>query len=174
MEVDRPASVETIATVDLKYRYGAGGTWSRAGDILIGGAPGIIRVNVKTGAIAPVAKVKPGVTAHLWPVFLPDGEHFIFCTRSPVSGVQVFLGDLAHSGQASYLLDAESSYVAYAPDLEAAGRGFLVFAREASLMAQAVDTESGTMQDRRFQQVPPWRTPVQSPEPSVASPARLA
>ena len=149
LAIDEAGTAETIATVDTKFPFSAGGTWSQAGDILLGGAPGIIRVNAKTGAITPVTTTGGGTAGHVWPVFLPDRNHFLYTERTPVSGIKFYLGDLASGRKPAHLLDTESTYTAYVPDLQA-GRVFLIFERESTLVAQILDIESRSLQGRAF------------------------
>ena len=59
---------------------GDGGTWSRDGVILFASAGPIHRVADSGGPSSPVTVVdeEHGDPGHAWPVFLPDGRHFLF------------------------------------------------------------------------------------------------
>jgi hypothetical protein len=74
----------------------AGGTWNRAGTILLGSSAGIMRVSAGGGTPVNVTKVDParGETAHRWPFFLLDGRHFLFVVSSYRAEVRGIAGDL--------------------------------------------------------------------------------
>jgi Tol biopolymer transport system component len=58
-----------------------GGSWGRAGEILIGQGGGpILRVPASGGKPAPATRLDASVheTSHRYPFFLPDGRHFLF------------------------------------------------------------------------------------------------
>ena len=55
-----------------------GGTWNRAGVILFGSSEGpLMRASESGGACMSATKADPG-SRHSFPVFLPDGQHFLF------------------------------------------------------------------------------------------------
>ena len=122
---------------------GRGGAWNDKGTIVFcpaGGTFALSRVSAAGGQPVVITKLDSSrnETSHRWPYFLPDGEHFLFATRTTAGaaseGDAIFLGSLdttfiprivAHSG----------SSVDYA-------NGHLLFAREQTLMAQPLDTKS--------------------------------
>jgi Tol biopolymer transport system component len=59
-----------------------GATWSESGDILFGSAYGsvfpILRVDATGGDPVAVTEIDSTEMSHLWPSFLPDGEHFVY------------------------------------------------------------------------------------------------
>ena len=66
--------------------YSRGGAWSAAGTILVGtnyGA-GVLRVSEKGGAPVPVTRLDAalGENSHRFPVFLPDGNQFLYFART--------------------------------------------------------------------------------------------
>jgi Tol biopolymer transport system component len=70
-------SVQTLARVN----FARGGTWSAKNVILYTPDPGgpIWRVNADGSGAAPfTSKLLPDVDSHRWPLFLPDGDHFLF------------------------------------------------------------------------------------------------
>ena len=70
--------------------------------------------------------------SHRWPHFLPDGRHFLFTARSDVKENNlVYVGSL-DSKDVTRLVAAQSNAVYV-------GAGYLLFARDGSLMAQRFD-----------------------------------
>ncbi len=68
--------------------------------------------------------------AHRWPQFLPDGEHFLyFDVSARANWAGTFIGSL-HSKKADRLLDVPALF---------AQPGYLIYARDRLLMAQAFD-----------------------------------
>lgn len=111
------------------------GTWNRDGVILFGAenAP-IQRVSASGGTPTPALKLDESrkETGHYSPSFLPDGRHFLYeswVTTSEDSGI--FVTSLDGSDR-KLLLKNDSNAIYAAP-------GFLVFARETTLMAQPFD-----------------------------------
>ena len=69
-----------------------GGTWNRRGDIVFSPGNGsLYRVSASGGDPESVttADRKAGASAHAWPTFLPDDEHFIYVARR----IEPFLND---------------------------------------------------------------------------------
>jgi Tol biopolymer transport system component/tRNA A-37 threonylcarbamoyl transferase component Bud32 len=109
-----------------------GGTWSKDGTILIGSAAGIRQVSAEGGTPQAVTAIEKPETGHYWPYFLPDGRHFLYLAWSgDAANRAIFVGTLG-SKDKTRLLPAESN-VAYAAP------GYLVFRREATVLAQAFD-----------------------------------
>lgn len=118
---------------------GRGGTWNRDGVILF--TPdslgvGLFRVSSSGGS--PVELTKPDASrleqSHRWPVFLPDGKHFLymvanFSGQSEINAV--YLGSL--DSNEKRLLVSTSANAAYAEP------GYLVYLRDKSLVAQPFD-----------------------------------
>jgi len=122
---------------------GRGGTWSRDGVILFSPSPAgdIFRVPAAGGT--PVAVTKLAVDGgsdggNRFPVFLPDGVHFVYAGQSakPNAG-GVFVGSL--DGAAAVLLLPDTSNALYAPSPRPGADGYLLFRREETLMAQLFD-----------------------------------
>ncbi len=115
------------------------GTWGRDGDILFAGVSrgrGVFRVSAAGGAPAEMIRVdlSRGEARVAWPWFLPDGERFLYLLR-----YQDGRGDLmlAEPGKKPRPILAVKSAVQYM------NPGYLVFAREGTLVAQRFDPESG-------------------------------
>ncbi|HTS29576.1 MAG TPA: protein kinase [Bryobacteraceae bacterium] len=114
---------------------GPGGTWSRDGVILYpAGVSGpILRVNAAGGTPTPVTRLDAlrGEIGHMFPVFLPDGNHFLFtitATRPDVRGV--YAGSL-DSPKTFRILEDETN-VQY-------DDGMLLFIRSNTVVAQPFD-----------------------------------
>ncbi|HET9385674.1 MAG TPA: protein kinase, partial [Gemmatimonadales bacterium] len=107
-----------------------GGTWNREGTILY--APNLsgplYRVPAAGGerAAVPWQEVQSGAYTGRWPVFLPDGRHYLFF----VSPGTIVLGSL-DSTDRKELLQADS-HALYAS-------GHLLFQRQGTLLAQKFD-----------------------------------
>jgi serine/threonine protein kinase/Tol biopolymer transport system component len=119
-----------------------GGTWNRDGVIVF--SPNISgplhRVSAMGGASNPVTKLDESrrQITHRFPYFLPDGQHFLYRVGAIGSAAQsesngVYLGSLG-SDEQKLILRTDSS-VAYAS-------GYVLFAREGTLMAQPFDEKS--------------------------------
>jgi eukaryotic-like serine/threonine-protein kinase len=117
---------------------GRGGTWNRDGVIVFtpDGLGGLFRVSSSGGS--PVGMTKPDPsrfeTSHRWPVFLPDGKHFLYLAAN-FSGQSennaIFLGSL--DSQERSLVVNTSANAAYAEP------GYLVYMRDKTLVAQPLD-----------------------------------
>ena len=119
---------------------GRGGTWSPQGVILF--VPrvdaALCQVPASGGTPAEVTHLDPvrGESTHRWPVFLPDGRHFLYLVASfggRREKMGIYAGSL-DSKDEKFVADAESSF-AYSP------LGYLLFLREKNLMAQPFDTQ---------------------------------
>ena len=110
---------------------GEGGTWNRDGAIVFApNATGALaRVSSAGGQPAAITKLSAAdnETSHRWPDFLPDGRHFLFLSEP---GNVVHAGSL-DSGEVTRLVTADSR-AEYA-------RGYLLFVREDTLVAQPFD-----------------------------------
>jgi len=121
---------------------GRGGTWSREGVIVFSPGPydALYRVSASGGTPVAVTKLDESRQegTHRWPVFLPDGKHFLFLARSSVAkGAKTENALWAGSvdgGDVKMLRRANSS-VAYAPP------GFVFFVKEGILVAAPFDAK---------------------------------
>jgi serine/threonine protein kinase/Tol biopolymer transport system component len=122
---------------------GRGGTWNRD-DLIVFSASGtgLHRVAAAGGPTMPVTELDAarGETSHRWPMFLPDGRHFLYLAanfggRTDVNGI--YLGSL-DSPERKLLVQATSN-VGYAPP------GFLLYVRDGELVAHAFDAGRGQM-----------------------------
>ena len=121
-----------------------GGSWSRDNVILFAPGPsqtGLLRVSSAGGVptIATSLDKKAGEDVHRWPHFLPDGRHFLYtavtgpcCPAAMPSVIRIGSLDKPHGDLT--LFQAESG-VSYAS-------GYLIFAREETLMARPFDLDT--------------------------------
>ena len=131
-------AVQTLCDAPM----GRGGTWNREGVILFtpGAYDGLYRVSAAGGTPVAVTKLddERREGTHRWPVFLPDGKHFLFLARISVAKSEntenaLWAGSL-ESGAIRKLRRANSS-VAYAPP------GVLLFMNEGILVAASFDAK---------------------------------
>jgi Tol biopolymer transport system component len=120
---------------------GRGGTWNRDGVIVFtpDSFGGLSRVPAAGGS--PVAMTKPDPsrleTSHRWPVFLPDGKHFLYLGTNFTGQLEnnaLFLGSL--DSQERRLLVSTSANAVYAEP------GYLLYMRDKTLVAQPFDRRS--------------------------------
>ena len=119
---------------------GRGGTWNSEGTILF--APEIfgqlLTVSDRGGAATPLTKISRlgSGQAHRWPLFLPDGKHFLFTVEwsSPDDSLQngMYVGSLDSTD--TRLISSELTGNVYFAS------GYLLYVQERSLMAQPFDT----------------------------------
>ena len=118
-------------TTICDVRNGVAGSWSRDGVILFSAAspPNLIRRVSAAGGVPSNATVaEQGDRTHTYPMFLPDGRHFLY-TMAGVN--QVFVGALDAPGRTK-LLESESRRFSFS-------LGHLIFMRGTTLMAQPFD-----------------------------------
>lgn len=130
---------------------GRGGTWSRGGVILFTptSRDPIHRVSSSGGASTAVTKVEPSRSeySHRWPLFLPDGRHFLYLALSPGVGERrennaIYAASL-DSKETKLLLRANSN-VSYSPP------GYLLYFREKSLLAHPFDAKRLRLTEEAF------------------------
>jgi serine/threonine protein kinase/dipeptidyl aminopeptidase/acylaminoacyl peptidase len=112
------------------------GSWGNRDVIVFGAnlAAPLMRVPAAGGTPTPVTEldVTRGEITHRWPWFLPDGRHFLYLARgSDREKSAVWIGDL--DSKARRLAVSAVSNAIYDP------RGYLLFVRENTLMAQPWD-----------------------------------
>ena len=123
---------------------GRSGAWGRGGDILFSSVQGdaIYRVSASGGAAAAVLRpdAAAGETRVVWPWFLPDGERFLFYSRTADGGRVM----LAEPGRPPRLLLKAASMVQYSDP------GYVVFVNEGVLLGQRFDARTGRLSGRPF------------------------
>jgi serine/threonine protein kinase len=136
-KVDLSSSGGT-AQVVCDAPHGRGGAWNQEGVILF--TPdfftGLSRVSSAGGTPVEVTKTDAArfESSHRWPLFLPDGRHFLYLAAN-FSGHfetnEIFLGSL-DSGEKQPIVSANSN-AAYAEP------GYLLYLRDNALVAQRFD-----------------------------------
>jgi serine/threonine protein kinase/Tol biopolymer transport system component len=124
---------------------GRGGAWSATGVIVFAPSQiesGLMRVAEGGGPAEPATllDVEQGENSHRWPVFLPDGTHFLYFVRSlndERRGVYLGRVDRPASTPGAALLRSESGAV-YAP-LDGPERGVLLTAADGRTEARPFD-----------------------------------
>ena len=124
---------------------GRGGTWSPSGTIVFSPIlifEGLAKVSADGGTVEPATllDLNRGENSHRWPVFLPDGVHFLFHVRASTDeqrGVYVARIDRPASIPGSPLFRSESEAV-FVPT---SGRewGVLLSAADGQLQARPFD-----------------------------------
>lgn len=129
---------------------GRGGAWSRNGVIVF--APrfvgGLSIVPSAGGTPTPIAsaKVSGAISSDRWPVFLPDGRHFLYLGGDPAAEgtpkLGVYVGEIG-SAEKRFLLQADSDALYAEP-------GYLLFLRGNTLMAQRFDAGNQELKGEAF------------------------
>ena len=121
---------------------GRGGTWNSAGIILFApdNTSGLSKVSAAGGAPSVVTRLDSSHREdnHRWPLFLPDGIHFLYTTQTTGAGGaseqdRVLEGSLSDTSFRTELFHA-SSNMAFV-------RGHLLYFQQKTLMARAFDPE---------------------------------
>jgi Tol biopolymer transport system component len=121
---------------------GRGGTWNKDGVIVftpeatLGPGRGLYQVPAAGGTPTRISDpdTSRGEQSHRWPVFLPDGKHYLYMAANFTGqkGVNaIFVGSLG-SNEKHFVVEATGN-VAYAAP------GYLLFPREKALLAQRFD-----------------------------------
>jgi len=129
---------------------GLGGTWSRNNIIVFGNfiSTGLFSVPAEGGTPTTIGTPtgSGGVYTDRWPVFLPDGQHFLYLSGelfSPgTSRLGIRVGEIG-SNEQKFLLQADSEAL-YSPP------GYLLFLRGDTLMAQRFDAGSLKLEGEAF------------------------
>ena len=121
------------------------GTWGRNGDVLFATGLGDAIYRTSTAGGAAVAEIKtdqdPVGTRIGWPVFLPDGQRFLYLNKPLHRRPSLMLAGPGQAPRALMPLDSNVQYV---------DPGFLVFAREGILVGQRFDLEAGRLSGEPF------------------------
>ena len=115
-----------------------GGAWNRDGVIIFCPTPPapLYRIPASGGQATPIntVELKPGAFGPRWlPAFLPDGRHYLYISSIRTVQRELRVGSLDSND--TKILFGVYSNVVYAPP------GYLVFRREATLMAQRFDAD---------------------------------
>jgi Tol biopolymer transport system component len=110
---------------------GRGGSWSEEGTIVFSpstSAPLYQVAAVGGPATAATTLDASQQTDHRFPVFLPDGRHFLFFVYGPEEAEGIYVGSLDEPGTARKVTASNSAAVFLAPDV-------VLFARQGALLA---------------------------------------
>ena len=125
----------------------AGGTWGQDGTIIFAGEGGLFRVPAAGGDPAMLTRIDEsgGEFSHRFPVFLPDGHHFLYLIRSTHEARRgLFLGAVHDSRLKQRLVpDDSNGSIAVGPD----GEPYIFFVRDLKLLAQRFDLSAGRLID---------------------------
>jgi serine/threonine protein kinase/WD40 repeat protein len=123
--------------------FGRGGAWGASGMIVF--APNtqvpLMRVTASGGAPVSTTSLEQAQhTSHRWPFFLPDGKHFLYLAihHDPSKSANDTLFYASLDGRENRPLLHTRANAIYAA-------GYLLFARDDQLMAQAFDPASGRL-----------------------------
>jgi eukaryotic-like serine/threonine-protein kinase len=124
--------------------FGRGGTWNKDGVIIFtpGVISGLYRVSASGGTAAPISNPDEsrGETSHRWPVFLPDGKHYLYLAANfagQKGATAVYVGSL-DSKEKRFVVEATANAAYAAP-------GYLLFYRDKTLLAQRFDPKGFTL-----------------------------
>ena len=123
---------------------GRGGSWNRDGVIIFSpnSLHGIQRVPAAGGTPVDVTTIDSSrsETSHRWPVFLPDGKHFLYMAANfagKTDANAVFVGSI-DSDEKRFVVNAGANAAYVAP-------GYLLYLRDRTLVSQAFDTRHFTL-----------------------------
>jgi serine/threonine protein kinase/Tol biopolymer transport system component len=129
-----------------------GGAWSRSGTIVFGPdlfEAALSRVASAGGRVEAATRLDltHGENSHRWPVFLPDGIHFLYFVRSSIDerrGVYIGRLDRPATLPGTPLFRSESEAV-YAPPASAEGTGALLYVSGGRIEARLFDADRLTL-----------------------------
>jgi Tol biopolymer transport system component len=119
---------------------GIGGSWNRDDVIVLAPEPSasIQRVAAEGGVPANVTKKIAG--PHGYPVFLPDGRHFLYTSGGAPEATGIFVSSL--DGKENRRVLADLSGAVFAPSSRSNRSGHILFVRQNTLMALPFDPVS--------------------------------
>ena len=132
------ATGTVAALCDLALNdFNHAGAWSPDGTILFSTAPHqpMNRIAAGGGTPIPVAPLPADGKSESAPVFLPDGNHFLYVVATQAQS-RIEMGSL--SSNSSQLVLQNASHPVYA-------RGFLLFVRDRKVLAQPFNPASGRL-----------------------------
>ena len=115
-----------------------GGTWNSEGTILFSlSNQQIFRVSAAGGLPLPATRLDTaaGDGAHRWPVFLPDGRHFLYLVKSEkIARRGIHIGSLDNAGFSKRLVDSAHRAIYAAP-------GYIVYTDGPNVVARTFDSD---------------------------------
>jgi len=117
-----------------------GGSWNRNDVIIFGGTNGISSVSAAGGSPSLLTRPAPGMaTVHATPVFLPDGQNFLYVVSGTPDIAGIYSGSLESKlGRLAKRLLA-GPVTGFHVTSDSSGQGQLLFTREQVLMSQPFD-----------------------------------
>jgi eukaryotic-like serine/threonine-protein kinase len=122
-----------------------GGAWARDGSIVFSpSVTGTLFRVPASGGVATALKLPRLNSAERdslrFPVFLPDSKHFLYTIEAPTrEGEGAYVGSL--NGDSPVRVLPDLSITRFVPSPGSDAKGFLLFRRQNTLMAQAFDTD---------------------------------
>ena len=118
-----------------------GGSWNRDGTVIFATSVGNQLMCSEGGTAAPIVSVgPPAAGAYRDPVFLPDGQHFLYWMLGKPETTGIYLGSLdGKSGSAAARRLLASDRAAQFVPLPDGNSGRILFLREGTLFAQPFD-----------------------------------
>ncbi|HEV8610305.1 MAG TPA: protein kinase [Thermoanaerobaculia bacterium] len=134
-----------VTICEIPPGVGHSGTWGRGGDILFASVQGEAIHRVATSGGSPEKLVQPdrsrGEVRTFWPSYLPDGKRYLYLLRYADRRGELMLGEPGEPARPVTAMQSMTRYV---------DPGYLVFAREGSLLAQRFDAKSGRVAGEPF------------------------
>jgi serine/threonine protein kinase len=140
--------VEELCGVGPGYIYDTSGSWSRD-DVIVFAPPSggpLLSVPATGGESRRVTTAGSG-ESHVYPVFLPDGRHFLYTNRGG-SSPGIYLASLDNPAGGRLLADQSSVHFAQAAP--GSRDAHLIFLREGKLMAQRFDPNALKLEGDAF------------------------
>jgi eukaryotic-like serine/threonine-protein kinase len=122
-----------------------GGAWSSQGTIVFApnAVSGLWKVAATGGPVTALTTVDParGEFTHRWPVFLPDGNRFMYLGRGERASIgSIYLSSLDRPQERALLVKETSAGAAYSP-AHANHPEYLYWLRQQALVAQPLDSK---------------------------------
>jgi len=119
-----------------------GGSWNKAGEILFAPNPSGVLYTVPSGGGIPTAVTvldsSLNELEHIWPQFLPDGEHFIYLGRTVRDDESwIYLSSIGSTDRTRIAASVSNPLFALP--------SHLMFLKERTLMVQELDISSSTL-----------------------------
>ncbi|HEX5473373.1 MAG TPA: protein kinase [Vicinamibacterales bacterium] len=134
-----------VSICRVTSRIGMSGTWGHDGQVLFAGARGEAIYQVAASGGTPSVLLRPDRARHesalYWPSFLPDSDRFLYLMKD-ADGHGTLMSDAA--GEPPHTVMPLESAAQYADP------GYLVFAKDATLLAQPFDARSGRVTGEAF------------------------
>jgi len=138
---------------DVPARAARGGAWSSKGTILFGvNLQGLMKISENGGDPLPLTALDNRLmeNSHRFPQFLPDGNQFIYYSRTlDPRNHAVYLDALETTGKVSRKKLVASDGPAALGHDPSSGRNFLVFLNNGQLWTQPFDVSAGRLQGEK-------------------------